>query len=109
MGSTAFFTLIKSRDTLQWKKHDKKQSSHELKGREGEVGDSKRQTNRQLLTNSCTEHSADGEGERERRGVEGERESTLVTKMESPHFSAVWKYGSHFMIQFPLPPFPLPL
>lgn len=25
--------------------------------------------------------------------------------MESRHFSAVWKYGPHFMIQFLLPPF----
>lgn len=32
-----FFTLIKSRDAQQWKKHDEKQSLHELKA-EGEVG-----------------------------------------------------------------------
>lgn len=65
-----FFTLIKSRDTLQWKKHDEKQSSHELKAGRGrqEGGDGQRQTNRQLLTNSCTEGSTDREGEREGRG-----------------------------------------
>lgn len=28
--------------------------------------------------------------------------------MESPHFSTVWKYGLHFMIQFPFPPFSPP-
>lgn len=39
MGSAApfsFFTLIKSRDAQQWKKHDEKQSLHELKA-EGEA------------------------------------------------------------------------
>lgn len=71
MGSTAFLTLIKSRDALQWKKYDEKKGSHELKAGGGggqEGGDGQRQTNRQLLTNSCTEHFTDREGEREREG-----------------------------------------
>lgn len=103
MGSAAFLTLIKSRDALQWKKHDEKQSSHELKAGVWGVG-GRAETNRQLLTNSCTEHSTDREGERAGGGYK-KKERTLATKMESPHFSTVWKYGPHFMIQFPLPPF----
>lgn len=113
LGSAAFLTLIKSRVTLQWKKHDEKQSLHELQAERGGGrgwckggGGGQRQTNRQLLTNSCTEHFTDREGEkRGNEGGKGERASTLVTKLESPHFSTVWKYGPHFMIQFPLPLF----
>lgn len=65
VGSAAFLTLIKSRDALQWKKHDEKQSSHELKaggGDGGDGGDGQRQTNRQLLTNSCACHRQIGRG-----------------------------------------------
>lgn len=98
MGSGAaffFFTLIKNRDVLQWKKYDEKQSSHELKA--GGRGLHKQTTtDKQLQEPSARE----GEG---RWGWMNKRE-TLVTKMESTHFSAVWKYGLHFMIQFPLPP-----
>lgn len=39
MGSAAFLTLIKSRDALQWKKHDEKQSLHELKAERGRRGE----------------------------------------------------------------------
>lgn len=94
-GIWCFFTLIKNRDALQWKKYDEKLSSHELKAGGGTT------TNRQLLMNST--QSALLEKEKE-GGVGWRRESTLLTKMESTHFSAVWKYGLHFMIQFPLPP-----
>lgn len=34
-GIWCFFTLIKNRDALQWKKYDEKLSSHELKAGEG--------------------------------------------------------------------------
>lgn len=78
MGSAASLTLIKSRDAVQWKKHDEKQSSHELnaggEGGEIERGDRQRQTNRQLLTSSCTEGSADRVGGREGRGVGRKKE-----------------------------------
>lgn len=116
VGSAApfsFFTLIKSRDAQQWKKHDEKQSLHELKA-EGEVagwgvrGGGRVDTNKQTTTDEQLRralHWQRGRG-RKRRNDGRERERTPVTKMESPHFSAVWKYGPHFMIQFPLPPFP---
>lgn len=53
MGSAASLTLIKSRDAVQWKKHDEKQSSHELNaggvGRgNGEGG--RTETNKQTTT-----------------------------------------------------------
>lgn len=53
MGSAASLTLIKSRDAVQWKKHDEKQSSHELNAG-GEGGEMERggrtETNKQTTT-----------------------------------------------------------
>lgn len=83
------------------------------KGGGGRRGERRAETNKQTTTDEQLHralHWRRGRGrKRRKRGKERERESTLVTKMESPHFSAVWKYGPHFMIQFLLPPFSLPL
>ncbi len=63
--STAFSTLIKSRDTAVEKVWRKEKFTWAKVG----VGeDWQRQTNRQLLTNSCIEHFTDREGEGEREG-----------------------------------------
>lgn len=45
-----FFTLIKSRDALQWKKHDEKQSLHELKAEMERRGAGGLQANKHTTT-----------------------------------------------------------